>query len=134
MKEFKTVSEPQEFLPAGERISIFLRGHTWYCNYQNNGRQIRRSLGTKSKKEAILRAQRIEADLNRGAVPDQIRIAAIGEVCDAFLRSAEVEGRATKTLTKYRHPDKVSTRCGSDQSPGGEGKDLKRFKTECGFR
>lgn len=97
------MSEPKEFLPAGERISIFLRGRTWYCNYQHNGRQVRRSLSTTNKKEAILRAQRIETDLSRGAIPNQIRIATIGEVCDAFLRSAEVEGRAAKTLTKYRH-------------------------------
>ncbi|MEI8381034.1 MAG: site-specific integrase [Planctomycetota bacterium] len=94
---------PQEFTPAGERISIFLRGRTWYCNYQHNGRQIRRSLSTQNKKEAILRAQRIEADLDRGAIPDQIRIASLEEICQGFIRSAEVEGRAPKTLAKYRN-------------------------------
>ena len=96
-------TEDQKFFPAGDRISIFLRGRTWNCNYQHNGRQVRRSLGTQNKKEAILRAQRIEADLNRGAIPDQIRIATIEEVCQGFIRSTEVEGRAPKTLAKYRN-------------------------------
>lgn len=95
--------EAQEFIPAGEQISIFLRGRKWYCNFQHNGRQIRRSLGTQSKKEAILRAQRIEADLDRGAKPNRIRVATVEEVCDAFIRSTEVEGRSRKTLVKYRH-------------------------------
>ena len=96
----------QEFLPVTERVSIYLRGRTWYVNYQHDGQQIRRSLGTANKKEAILRAHRIEADLDRGSVPDQVRVATIGDVCAANLQSAEVEGRASKTLSKYRYVTK----------------------------
>ena len=58
----------QEILPVAERVSIFLRGKTWYVNYQQDGCQVRRSLGAGNKKEAILRAQRIEADLDRGTL------------------------------------------------------------------
>ncbi len=97
----------QEYLPVSERVSIYQRAKTWYVNYQHDGQQIRRSLDTANKKEAILRAHRIEADLDRGSVPDQVRVATIGDVCDALLRSAEVEGRASKTLSKYRYVTKL---------------------------
>lgn len=92
----------QEYFPAGDRVSIFLRGKTWYCNYQLNDRQVRKSLGTTSKKEAILRAQRLETDLGRGQILDQIRIATLTEVIEAFLAHAIAEERAAKTLSKYR--------------------------------
>ena len=92
----------QEYFPAGERVSIFLRGKTWYCNYQLNDRQVRKSLGTTSKKEAILRAQRLETELARGQVAHQIRIATLTEVIEAFLAHAVAEDRAAKTLSKYR--------------------------------
>ncbi|MDZ4683445.1 MAG: hypothetical protein SH850_00050 [Planctomycetaceae bacterium] len=62
------------FLPVGDRVSIFPRGKAWYVNYQHNGRQVRRSLGTNNKKEALLRAQRIETDLARGDAPQQITV------------------------------------------------------------
>ena len=89
-------------IPAGDRVSIFLRGKTWYCNFQQNGQQIRRSLGTTSKKEAILRAQRLETELSQGDSPNQIRVATLSEVSDAFLSHTAAEDRAPKTLTKYK--------------------------------
>lgn len=92
----------QEYFPAGDRVSIFLRGKIWYCNYQLNDGQVRKSLGTSSKKEAILRAQRLEAELARGQVTHQIRIATLTEVIEAFLAHAVAEDRAVKTLSKYR--------------------------------
>ena len=92
----------QEYFPAGERVSIFLRGKTWYCNYQQNDRQVRKSLGTTSRKEAILAAQRLETKLARGEAANQVRIATLSEVIEAFLAHASAEDRAAKTLTKYR--------------------------------
>lgn len=108
----------QDYIPAGEHVSIFLRGKTWYCNYQQNGRQVRKSLGTNSKKEAILRAQRLETELTRGEVPNQIRIATLLEVIEAFLAHAVAEDRATKTLTKYRHVTREITQLAIDRNVG----------------
>ena len=95
-------SKPREFLPVAERVSIFLRGKTWYANYQHDGRQVRRSLGTGNKKEGILRAQRIEADLDRGDAAGPVQVATIGDVINAFLQATELDNRAPKTLGKYR--------------------------------
>ena len=92
----------QDFLPVAGRVSIFLRSKTWYVNYQHDGCQVRRSLGTGNKKEAILRAQRIEADLDRGAAANEVQIATIGDVIGAFLQATELDNRAPKTLAKYR--------------------------------
>ena len=108
----------QDYFPAGERVSIFLRGKTWYCNYQQNDRQIRKSLGTTSEKEAILRAQRLETELARGEVPNQIRIATLSEVIEAFLTHAVAEDRAAKTLTKYRHVTGEITQLAIDRNVG----------------
>lgn len=98
-----THAKKQDYFPAGERVSIFLRGKTWYCNYQLNGRQVRRSLGTSSKKEAILRAQRLETELARGQVPNEIRVATLADVIDAFIAHADAEDRAAKTMDKYKY-------------------------------
>lgn len=92
----------QDFLPVAGRVSIFLRSKTWYVNYQHDGCQVRRSLGTGNKKEAILRAQRIEADLDRGTAANEVQIATIGDVIGAFLQATELDNRAPKTLAKYR--------------------------------
>ena len=90
-------------LPVGEIVSIYLRGRTWYCNYQYQGKQVRLSLKTRSKKEATLRAQRIETDLDRGASPAKIAPSKIADVVKVYLMSVEVEGRAPSTLQKYRY-------------------------------
>jgi integrase len=97
-----TENDRQEYYPAGDRVSIFLRGRSWYCNYQQNDRQVRKSLGTSSKKEAILRAQRLETELAHGQTPNQIRIATLTEIIEAFLAHAVAEDRAPKTLSKYQ--------------------------------
>lgn len=90
-------------IPVGELVSIFQRGKTWYCNYQQDRRQVRKSLKTTSKKQATLVAQKIETELNRGAGSEGSAVeASVGEVVLAFLDNASVEGRAEKTLKKYR--------------------------------
>lgn len=94
--------QKQQFLPVGERTAIYRRGSTWYVNYQSRGRQIRRSLKTRNKKEAMLRAQRIETEANHDPTTAPITEASVEEVIQAFLAAAEAEGRARKTLVKYR--------------------------------
>ncbi len=91
-----------ESIPAGERVSIFRRGKTWYSNLQRDGRQLRRSLKTRSKKEAILRAQRIEQEIDHDAGVSRVEPARVEEVIHQYLEFAEADGRAKKTLAKYR--------------------------------
>lgn len=93
---------PNEFTPVGDRASIYCRNNVWYVNYQHGGRQVRRSLKTDIKREAIIRAQRIEADLARGDARQEVAISTIADVIEALLTSAESENRAAKTLAKYR--------------------------------
>lgn len=111
-----TDANKQDYFPAGDRVSIFLRGKTWNCNYQQNGQQVRRSLGTKSKKEAILRAQRLETELARGDTPHQIRVAGLAEVIDAYLAHAVAEERAPGTLKRYRQITGEISRLATDRN------------------
>lgn len=103
-------------IPVGDRVSIFLRGKTWYCNFQQNGHQVRRSLGTTSKKQAILRAQALETDLARGDAPNHFRVATLSEVTDAFLAHAAAEDRSPKTLTKYKQVTREVAQLATERS------------------
>jgi integrase len=94
-------SNPERF-PAGERVSIYRRGNTWYANWQKDGRQYRRSLQTRSKKEAILRAQRIEQEIDQDSGVTRVEPARVEQVIREYLEFAEADGRAKKTLAKYR--------------------------------
>ncbi len=97
----RTDSNPERF-PAGERVSIYRRGNTWYANWQKDGRQYRRSLQTRSKKEAILRAQQIERDLDAPASAPVVHSATVRQAIEEFLRVKESEDKAASTMTKYR--------------------------------
>jgi integrase len=91
-----------ESIPVGERVSIYRRGITWYSNLQKDGRQLRRSLKTRSKKEAILRAQRIEQAIDQDTGVTRVEPARVEQVIREYLEFAEADGRAKKTLAKYR--------------------------------
>ena len=59
---------------VGDRVSILCRNGIWQAQYMVGRRQVRKSLRTKSKKEARLRAIRIDNQLlvagDRAAAPD----------------------------------------------------------------
>jgi len=93
-------SQPYE--PVGELVSIFKRGNTWWANWQHAGRQHRKSLNTKSKKEARLRALRLEADVLSGEYRKKVKAASITDVVSTYVRHLETERRKPKTLVKYR--------------------------------
>jgi integrase len=101
VKMSRTDSNPERF-PAGERVSIYRRGKTWYSNLQKDGRQLRRSLKTCSKKEAILRAQRIEQEIDQDTGVTRVEPARVEQVIREYLDFAQADGRARKTLAKYR--------------------------------
>lgn len=92
----------QAYEKVGEIVAIFPRNGRWYVNYQHEGRQVRRSLKTKSKKEARRRALVIEKEILAGEHKHQKRAALIGEVIEAYLEHLRAEGRSPKTIGKYQ--------------------------------
>ena len=91
----------EKFISVGDKTSIFNRRGTWHVNYQHEGRQIRRSLKTKSKKEALIQASRIDRDIVDGVVAERIKNATVDEALQAFYEFKQSEDRAKKTLKKY---------------------------------
>ena len=83
-------------------MSNYRRGKTWYANWQKDGRQYRRRLKARSKKEAIFRAQRIEQEIDQDAGVTRVEPARVEQVIGEYLAFAQADGRAKKTLAKYR--------------------------------
>src|SRR4051794_37978751 len=89
------------FEMVGDLVSIFCRGNRWYANCQIDGKQIRKSLKTTSKKEAERRALRLEDEVKSGQHQLNARLPSIDAVIEAYRRHLTTEGRAKKTLIKY---------------------------------
>ena len=89
---------------VGEVATIYLRGNTWWVNLQYCGRQIRKSLKTRNKKEARAKAIALERELMSGSQPAAPRKkkVTIAEVVVELIQSCEAEDRRPKTITKYR--------------------------------
>lgn len=88
--------------PVGGRVRIFRRGRVWYANFQHRGRQHRESLHTHSKKEARLRAARMDADLDAGRWAAAKPAATVAAAVAAYLDHLAADGRAAGTLAKYK--------------------------------
>lgn len=87
---------------VGDFVRIFLRGSRWYANAQFDGRQLRKSLKTTSKKEARVRALRWETELQAGEGKRTAPPPPVAEVIRMYTEFLETEGRAEKTLVKYK--------------------------------
>ena len=85
----------------GEWVSIFQRGETWYANYQFNGRQMRQSLKTANKKNAVRKARELDNRLAEGQSPAKIEPATICDVVHAYKDYIDSEKRSKKTKNKY---------------------------------
>ncbi len=70
--------------PIGDVVRIFLKGETWWANYQVNRRQRRVSLHTGNKKEARRRALLLEADLLRGQLGKEGHSRSVDFVIEAY--------------------------------------------------
>jgi len=92
----------QPYEKVGEFVSIFKRREVWYVNYQHGASQIRRSLKTKSKKEARRRALIIEKEILAGEHKHQRRSPAVQDVVDQYIAHLRAEGRSQKTICKYQ--------------------------------
>ncbi|MCE9534602.1 MAG: site-specific integrase [Planctomycetes bacterium] len=84
-----------------DRVRIFLRGKTWYANFQHGKRQNRVSLKTGSKKEARRRAMQIEGKLETGRWEPEKKASSIADATEAYLNYIRTEERAEKTIVKY---------------------------------
>jgi hypothetical protein len=87
----------------GDIVSIYLRGSVWHVVYQHAGKQHRKSLKTRSRKEARRRALVIECDVLAGQHQPERRPPLIAEVAADFRAAKVGEGLALKTLQKYDH-------------------------------
>jgi site-specific recombinase XerD len=87
---------------VGGIVSILKRGDFWYANWQEDGTQKRKSLETKNKKEARLRAARLETQILAGELKPNSRNATIREVADAYFEFIEIKRLKPKTVSKYR--------------------------------
>src|ERR1700684_1651958 len=86
---------------VGEIVRIFLKGTTWWANYQLNGRQKRTSLHSASKKEARRRALFLEADILRGHLKPESKSNTVESTIACYRSYLKAERRAPKTLVKY---------------------------------
>lgn len=100
-------TDRSRYEPVGDLVSIFRRGDRWYANFQQDGRQQRRSLNTTSKKEARRRAIQLEADLVSGKYAAATKAPSLAKVIDEYRDYLEGRRRAAKTMTKYEHGFKL---------------------------
>ena len=95
-------NKPQhQYETVGELVSIFRRGRRWYAHYRLDGKPVRQSLKTTSKKEARRRALALERDLINGEVRRPTRAPIIKNVVDEYISHLRAQRRSAKTITKY---------------------------------
>ena len=92
----------QKYVEVTEHVRIFKRGKQWYANYQMNGRQVRTSLKTTSKKQACQKALKIDTELLAGSHQIKKKTASFEEVIDAHYSKCVAEGLTAKTIAKYK--------------------------------
>lgn len=89
---------------VGDRVTIYSRGKKQiYCaDFWQDGAHHRLSLKTRNKKVAIQRAVQLDADLIAGKFKTPPKPTKIGKAIDAYLDYLTSEGRARKTIVRYR--------------------------------
>jgi hypothetical protein len=91
----------QQYEIVGELVSIFQRGRRWYAHYRLDGKPVRQSLKTSSKKEARRKALALERDLINGEVRRPTRAPSITDVINEYVSHLRAQRRSQKTITKY---------------------------------
>lgn len=87
----------------GEFTSIFPLNGIWRVNYQIDGKQRRRTLKTRSKKEARRKALRIEKAIQAGESVSPVRAPLIKDVVEQYMAHLKAKRRSAKTITKYQY-------------------------------
>lgn len=97
------MSERIRYEKIGDYVAIYKRGGVWWMNYQNpNGEQVRKSLQTRSKKQAKLLALKKDGELLQGRDSAGVVVTTIEDAAAAYIAALVAEGRSPKTLGKYR--------------------------------
>ena len=89
---------------VSNRVTIYPRGakKTWVADFWQDGAHKKQSLKTTNKKVAVERATKLAADLTGGTYqqpPPQVTLAT---AVNDYVTYLETEGRARKTVVKYR--------------------------------
>lgn len=94
----------QERIAVGNRVTITPRGKKkiWTADFWNDGAHRRQSLKTSNKKVAIDRATKLERDLLHGTHRVVRQEVSIEQAVEDYLTYLTAEGRARKTIVKYR--------------------------------
>lgn len=92
---------------VGEHVSIFLRERVWYAYYRLNGKVVRPSLKTESKKQARHKAFAIEREIVNGDVKQSKRAPLITDVIEQYLTHLRAKRRSEKTIQKYQFAFKL---------------------------
>jgi integrase len=89
---------------VGDRVAIYPRGkrRIWCAEFWRDGGHCRQSLRTANKKVALQRARKLEVELDAGVYHKPPPPATVRQAADDYLAFLETEGRARKTLVKYR--------------------------------
>lgn len=104
MQDQSTNIECIDRVRISERVMIFRthRSPCWYVQYNQDGRQFKPSLKTRSQKQAQLLARKVDAQLTLGATPERRkRVIRIEEASEQYIRSQK-EHVGAKTLAQYR--------------------------------
>jgi len=90
--------------PVGDRVTITKRGKkgVYVADYWWGGQHRRTSLKTTNKKIARKRAIQLEHGLSSGEFSPQPRAVAIKDAIEHYLTHLKTEGRARKTIVRYR--------------------------------
>ncbi len=97
-------SKSEKSEPVGERVRIYLRGTQYWATLQHRRRQLRRSLGTNNVKTARRQALAWDQEIQAGThlITSPREPTTIAQAVEMLLAVCEAEGRALKTLTRYR--------------------------------
>ena len=91
-------------LRIGDKVSIIPRGKRkiWTAEFFHGGQHRHRSLKTANQKIARQRAMILEAELAGGDYAAPVKPTGITDAINEFMAAKKSEGRAHKTLVKYR--------------------------------
>jgi integrase len=89
---------------VGDRVTIYARGQRriWCADFWRDGRHCRQSLRTAKKKVALQHALRLAAELAAGTYHQSPPPVSVRQAAGDYLTYLRTEGRAYKTLVKYR--------------------------------
>jgi integrase/recombinase XerD len=98
------VESESDRIRVGDRGTIHPRGakRTWVADFWQDGAHKRQSLKTGNKKLAIDRATKLAADLISGIYQAPPPAVTLRQAVNDYITSLETDGRARKTVVKYR--------------------------------